>query len=435
MNDRTSQVKNSIIAFADQITVSAGTFLSVLLVSRNCSEAEMGVFSLAWTIVAFVRTVQERAIAAPFLAFTYSPGFDRPTFRGSTLVHQSCFALFCSTVIALAATVAWILDSFQGQLLFGLSLAFALFLNLARDQMRAVSYTDFAVIRLWALDIAVVASQLLVLVTLSWMKLFSLTNANLALGFGCALPVLVWLVRIRHSFRIDHATVVSDWFHNWHYSRWLVAARVLGTAPIVAVPWLILCFEGKEGTGAYAVCTSLVGVSLMFVTGINNLFQPRTVLEFQRNGVRGMLTTIAESIGLIGFVLICISVTFWFYGGQLLTIFGPQYTKYGFVAFLLSLSTLSVSVSTLLANGLAALKKSTGFFWGEFCYCIVTISFAATLIPMQGLAGAAVSMILGGLGATVVTAVMLSREIANVERTQRASVLKSTVLMDDRSIS
>ena len=151
----------------------------------------------------------------------------------------------------------------------------------------------------------------------------------------------------------------------------------------------------------------------MFVQGVNNLFQPRTVLELHLNGIRGLIMGIVESIGVICAGLICISTILFFFGGNLLAIFGGQYVGFGFLTFLLSISTLVVSISTMFANGLAALKKAKDFFWGEVSYCVVSIVLAMVLVPTLGLNGAAYAMIAGGLTATLVTGVTLAKAIRN----------------------
>jgi O-antigen/teichoic acid export membrane protein len=149
----------------------------------------------------------------------------------------------------------------------------------------------------------------------------------------------------------------------------------------------------------------------MFVQGANNLFQPRTVLEFQKNGIPGLIKAIVESICIICAGLACISIIFLFFGDKLLAILGNQYVGFGFLTFLLSVATLVVSISTILANGLAALKKSRDFFWGEVSYCVVAIVSAFALIPSQSLIGAAYAMILGGIATTIVSGVTLIRGI------------------------
>jgi len=414
-SEGTKRLKSSLIAIADQIVVSAGTFLSSVIICRNTTEAEFGRFCLAWSVIAFLRVLQERLIAAPYLANTFRPSFLRTTYRGSTLAHQTFLALITSCIVLFGSLAAWILGYGVETLLHGMSLAIALFLNLARDQMRSISFTDFTFQRLLILDITIVATQLIGLMLLVVLGSFSLISANLVIGFGCIGPVVVWLWLTKSLYSFEQKTMVSDWYHNWSYAQWLVGSRILGIAPVVIIPLLIVKYEGQEGNGVYGVCCSIVGVSAMFASGFNNLFQSRTVLEMQRSGTRGMLSAIAESAVVIGTVLTCLSVVFLFYGGELLNIFGSQYVQFGFLTFLLSVSTLVVNFSTLFSNGLAALKKSRDFFWGEVSCGVVSVASASLLVPSHGLSGAAYATIFGGLAASLVTGVTLARGVRSYD--------------------
>jgi O-antigen/teichoic acid export membrane protein len=431
MPEISKNVKNGVLALGDQMVVSAGTFLTVMMVSRNCSAYEVGVFSLTWTVIAVLRTVQERLIAAPFLAFTYQPLFNRTTYRGSSIAHQICFAGISSLIIAIIALCSPIFGAGSYETELGLSLAVALFFNLARDQMRALSYTDFSFFRLLLLDSLVVGSQLLGLVLLSWSLRFSLISTNIILGIACIAPLCIWLRQIWNTFEINRKWVGCDWNHNWNYARWLVGGRLIGIAPIVAIPWLIAYFQGEEGTGIYAVCSSLVGLSMMFVTGVNNMFQPRTVLEFQKNGVSGMLASLFSSITLMIGVLSIVSLSFWFVGDRLLATYGQSYAQYSFLAFLLSISILIVSISCLLNNGLVALNQSRAQFWSEVSHCIGAVVFAFFLIPTYGLIGAAYASIIGSTAATIVSLITLALGVLAHNQTSTLNHLPHIQAIDD----
>jgi len=416
MSETRKKFASGIYAFADQIVVSGASFLTVLLVTRNCSDEDVGTFALAWTVIAFIRTIQERTIAAPFLAFSYNQGFERSSFRGSSIFHQAVFAL-ASTVLTLMVTSfigVWQGDS--SQIWFGVSIGFALAINLVRDQMRAISYTEFAFLRLFLLDVAVVACQLLGFAVLSQFDSFTITNANYVIGTACIAPVAFWLFVTRRTFVIERSWIWADWKNNWIYARWLVGSRALGIAPVVVIPFLIAFFEGKAATGTFSVCSSLVGVSLMFVSGANNMFLPRTIQEMQKNGTSAMLASVGEALVVIISILVGISVAFWFFGGPLLYIYKPKYSEFGLVAFLLSISTLVVSISIILGNGLAALKYSKEFFLGEVSCCVVSIMAALILIPLMEIYGACIASILGGLAATIVTGMSLFRGVQAFDR-------------------
>ena len=422
-SSRKTLLLRSLVSLVDQFVVSGCTFFTMYLVSGNCTKAEVGAFALAATVVNFIRTVQERAIAAPYLAFAYKPGFDRDSFRGSSFVHQAIFAIIVAALALALFVFEWGLGFSNATLALAASLAITLPLLMIRDQIRAISAANFEFVPQLVLDIAIGCIQFAGLFFLAWSKQFSIAYVYVVLGFACLIPSFSWFWKHRHTFEIDRERIVSDWNHNWLYSRWLVGARVVGIFGYLVVPWMVAYFLDKSETGAFAVCSSLVGISLMFVTGLNNYFQPRTIRELHSSGVSGLKLSLIESIAIVSGVLLLISIGFACFGNAALgLLFGAAYGSYGHVAFLLSLSMLSVSFSIMFGNGLAALGNSRHYFWGEFACCAVSVSSAAVLIPWWGLPGAAQSLILGGLAASIVTGLTLARAIALYEPSNQNSI-------------
>jgi O-antigen/teichoic acid export membrane protein len=145
----------------------------------------------------------------------------------------------------------------------------------------------------------------------------------------------------------------------------------------------------------------------MFVNGVNNMFQPLTIREMHEKGLPAMLSTLFESILVVVSVLTVFSIAILFFSGEVLTIYGKQYPTYRLLCFLMSISVCCVSISTLLGNGLAALGVSKGYFWGEIACFTAAVVSACILLPLLGVNGAAIATTLGGVAATVVTAITL----------------------------
>ncbi len=431
-SDRKSLLSRSLISLTDQVVVSGCTFLTMYLVSGKCSQAEVGAFALAATVVNFIRTVQERAIAAPYIAFAFKPGFDRSSFRGSSFVHQGIFALVVAVLAALVLLTEWEYGFSSSTLALTASLTFAIPLLIFRDQIRAISAANFEFVPQLVLDLAIAGILFGGLFGLAWIERFSIASVYVVMGTSCLIPSLIWLWLHRQILQIDHSKIASDWRHNWLYSRWLVGARVLGILGYLVVPWMVTFFMGKAATGVFAVCSSLVGISLMFLTGMNNFLQPRTIREFHRSGVVGLRVSLFESIAIVSGVLTVITIVLALRGNEVLgMLFGASYGTYGHIAFLLSLSTLSVSFSIMFGNGLAALGNSRSYFWGEFACCVVSVTSAVVLIPLWGLSGAAQALILGGLASSVVTGLTLARAISLVNHVNTGSSVNHPAEMNE----
>ena len=78
-----------VISIIDQALVSATNFVTTLVLARLCSQAELGIYYLAWTLVLFLTALQNNLVSIPYTI--YAPrrqGESLHAYFGSSLVHQ-----------------------------------------------------------------------------------------------------------------------------------------------------------------------------------------------------------------------------------------------------------------------------------------------------------------------------------------------------------
>ncbi len=393
------------LSLLDQAVVSATNFLSMVILTHACPTAEVGMFALAWTVLGYLRTGQERLLAAPYLVFANQPGRDSSTLLGSNLIHQTSFALLSSLLVASFALVIRNGSSFSGTAPTLWILALALPFLLVRDHWRAIFGAHLRFDVSLSLDLAVSVVQLGGMGLLAWTGWLNAPTAMAMLGLACVLPAFLAFIGSPQSYRVEPTRLLPDWKLEWAYAKWLVIARAVGIAGYFLIPWMVAGFlEDAAAVGRYANCSNLVGLSLMFVMGVNNFFLPRTVQAYHAGGTVAMLRSVADCVIVLVSCLAAISVAFWFLGDWLLGIvYGADYSSSGEIAFLLSISTLAVCVSIACGNGLAALQRPKAYFWGEFSYFLVSVLIAWWLIPIYDLRGAAWALVGGGCAASLVT--------------------------------
>ena len=264
------------------------------------------------------------------------------------------------------------------------------------------------------MDSLVCVIQLGGIAFLAWKGWLTIPLAFLVLGMACLFPTAIWLLVRPQPYRIQRLQVWDDWCSSWSYARWLVAARSLGIASHFLVPWIIVWLINEPAAGAYATCANLVGLSLMFVMGLNNFVQPRAVRAYHQGGARALCRALAETVAALFLVLSGLCVVYYFAGGWLLgAIYGSQYAAHGSVVFALGLSMLVVSFSMAAENGMSALGRPRGVFWGAFSYCAVSMLLALMLIGTWQLVGVAVALIGGGIAGSIVTCATLVRLLRN----------------------
>lgn len=416
------------LALADQLVVSGSNFLTMALVANYCTQSEVGVFHLAWILVNFIRTANERTLAAPYMAFVHRDDQDSKTLLGSSLVHQALFAVACCVFLIAFGGISFTLPKLRALGPIVLLLVLSLPWMLLRDHVRAICSAHFQYHVSLAVDCVASLLQVGGILGLAVAGYLTIPRVVMVLGGACLVPAVAWLAVSPREYQIERSAVASHWKQNWGYARWLVLSRSIAIGGNNLIPFLVVFMMDQASAGAFGICTSLVGLSLTFIMGANNFFLPRTVKAYHEVGVDRMMQMIYQAIGVFASALACIVALFLFAGGWLLgRIYGPDYASNGPIISLLSLGYLVISVSIACSNGLAALGKSKEYLVGEVAYCIVAVTLSAALIPAFGLVGAATALLVASCVSSAITMGILwnlvrkQRAESTIHRSERAS--------------
>ena len=98
----------SILTMIDQVIYSASNFLTAVIVARNCSAQQFGLYILGLRLVDYCREIQNVLIWSPYMLF--SPRFKgeaHARYTGSTLVHQLSFTVSPQMQALSARYAAW----------------------------------------------------------------------------------------------------------------------------------------------------------------------------------------------------------------------------------------------------------------------------------------------------------------------------------------
>lgn len=392
-----------VLALADQAFVSLNSFVTMMVVAKLCSADELAVYVLALSILFFFRVIQERLLGAPYVVFAHQAHRENSAFLGSSLIQQAFFSiasglafLGLSALTNLQLTPAGLGECF-------VVIAIAIGPILLRDHLRAVSCTHFRYAAAALMSGVALVLQLLIIFVAYRYQVLTPAVVFAAMGVASLLPVVVWMMTQPEPYVFVRSQLSSDSKACFDYSRWLVAARFFPTLVNSLLPWIVLWMVSKEASGIWGSCTTLANVSMMFVTGCNNLFQPRAVVALQTQGKNAMWQVLQWSAVVFTIALSLVCLVYLIAGERLLALaFNPTLAQYGMVVTLLSVHVLICSLSIVAGNGLAAMEKSRGIFAGELAWSLVTVLAAVVLTAEFELVGMAVAICLGSLTATIV---------------------------------
>ncbi len=396
--------RNSVITIVDQALVSVTNFLTIIVLAKLSLDNVFASFALAWQAINYLRTTQERLISAPYLVFVHRPKQSLESLLGSNLSHDFLFSI-ASSVILLLTGVVMNMIGFMSDSAWGLIiLAVAIPGILWRDHLRIVSFANFRSDLAFQVDMIASFIQILGIGLLAYSQQLHLVPIALVLGTAGILPVLFWFAASPLKIEILQNQLLADWLETWRYAKWLVFARCLGIGSYLIVPWIIAARMNDVATGAFAACLSLVGLSTMFVTGLNNFLQPMSLRAYHQGGKSALIKSMTWSGLSFAIVLVPLCLLYWLLGDQMLRIlFKEAYAEHWLVVVILGVNVLSFSFAIVASNGLAAVEKPVGNFWGEFSNLIASSILATILIERFGLPGAATAITLGSIIASIVT--------------------------------
>jgi len=380
----------------DQALVSGANFISVAILARACSQEEVGVYSLAWTVVLFLAAAQANIITMPYTVYCHRrSGRDLAEYGGSAVAHQLISTLAAVFCCLLMAAVLSFDVGFRGLRTTSWVLIGAVPMVLARDFTRRFAFAHLSLRAATAMDAAVSIIQVAGLVALWRFGRLSAATGFVAMGLACALGPIGWWLVGRPTIHFSRSAIWSDWRENWAFGRWALRSQLTGLAFYV-LPWLLAAVHGKAETGELAACTSLVGLSNLFVMGLNNLLMPKAARAFTRQGPAALRRVLRKALLLAVVVLGGLCAAAMLLGNRLAgAVYGPQYADTGVLLSMLALAALAEALVVTGSTGLWAMDRPASSFHGDVVQMIVTLLAAAWLVFPLGALGIAAAMVVG----------------------------------------
>ncbi|MCU0711089.1 MAG: lipopolysaccharide biosynthesis protein [Pirellula sp.] len=402
----------SAVAVADQGIVSFTNFVTVILLASYCGDSVFAAIALSGQAISYFRSAQDRLISAPYAAFIHRPEVQADTYTGSSLRHSMWFVLLVSSVAGCAALAFFALTSNKVVGLGVLAQCLLLPCILLRDHLRFLCFSRFRINFAFVVDALASALQLSILLLLVFAGLTDGVSVTLGLVVSCILPIVCWFVLKPIPYVMSSDRYRVDWIQNWQYSKWLLFGRLFGVASYLLIPWMIAFQRGDSETAIFAKAMNLVGVSTLFVSGLNNYFQPTTVHAFHHGGVSSLRTKLLQNGAVFVAVLGGLCVLYYYIGDWLMKlVYRTDHADQGSVVLILGANVLAYSLAIVASNGLAAFKSSIANFWAEFGNFAVSLSAAVIILPTYGLIGAAVAIAVGSVASALITLILLQVEL------------------------
>lgn len=416
-------VRSGVLTIASQAISSGATFLRMVLLARVCSEAQVGVYAMAFTGIGLLWVVHERLIETGYLAGVHRrSALEQRSLLGSTVVFSLWFSVVGALVIALAGIGAAVLG-WTGWLTASGPMASALLATalvtppvVFRELARSISFAHFDIANAAIVDAMTLVVQVFVLAALWQTGTLGVETAYFAFGASSLIACLWWAYQWHDRWTIERSILKAHWLEIWSFSRWLLVARLFGQGSRFIMPWIVAASLGAAGAGVLAICVTLVGLSYIFIRGVNNYFRPRTMYAFHHGGAPAVRRTVIQTswvyCGMLGAICVVYAVAGdWLY--QLAD--GHRHPEARAITLLLGLGTLATSLALSATNGLSAIDRPRPNVWIEGLTFAATAACAVPLTNYFGLLGAAWAMLIGNAVGALVALLSFERELRRLD--------------------
>lgn len=397
---RPAALRRPLAAMLDQAMVSAASFTAVVLIGRVAGERQLGLYSLAATLVVLAAGVQESLVIIPYTVFAPRAGDERRRqIAASALAQSGLVSLLLMT--GLAATVgAMTLAMLTPRLAVVLAVLSAVApAVLLRDFARRVALAGFHVGQALKIDGAATLLQVTLLAGLALGGGLSAASGVAAWGGACGVAAVLWLIHSllrAQRFSFGQGRLRADWRASWSLGGWLLAGHVTGICQAYALHWLLAVLLEVEATGDFAAMATLVALANPLVIGLGNFLMPATAHAFAAKGAAGVWRLALRATAWLAAALAIFCLLAAFAGDLAMSLlYGARFAGHTAAFTLLAIAATAAALGTAAEHALRTMDRPRSVFIANLLALITTLALAAWLLPRYGLTGAAGSLLAG----------------------------------------
>jgi O-antigen/teichoic acid export membrane protein len=400
----------ALIALFDQGAVSVASFGTGILLSRAFAgeqREQLGLYYLASTIGILIVEIQNALVSTPHTVKAPTISAEQLSqFNGSALIQHAGLSILITVLLAFFAAMAPYcgLANHQPMLIACAATAamlglrnFARFLNFALHRPHVSCLAD------WLVTILQIGGTVL-LTHSRWLSAWSaVVVIGVASFAGGTTAILLTIKQLRPRLR----SAWVDFRASWNKTRWIFASGTVWNVGTNFYGWFIDRVGNILQTAVWGNCNSISSYCNPVLIGLQNWMGPavahaytdRSRREFRKYVLRCALLFVALIPPTVG-VLALISE-------PLLQHLYHDFTEgTTIIVLLMAISWLVQSSSFVISRGLFSLGRGDLDLWANIIPILVLIGGGYFLVRHYGVAGAAWSLLIAQLLATLARAVL-----------------------------
>lgn len=392
------------LAAVDQGLISLANFLATLILARNVSPTELGVYGVGFTTLRLVRSVQEGLTIQPMN--TIGAPMNEQDFKRyatSTSLIQLMLALASAAGVAL---LGWIFTRMgkdvAGPTIFSLWSAF-LWWQL-QEYIRRILYTRGKVLE--AVLNTALANGFRLAIMAWWINQHQLTGVAgiYAISLGSLIALLPGLWQTRSYWSRHFDSLRQTWINNWNFGRWIMGGTMANWVAVEFYPILTAGMINFAAAGAYRALQNLVAPIFLLLRATDTFLTPRAARLYYEKGMPSLartlrLTYLVTGIPILGMLAIAII----FPAPLLHALYGDTYVGYSSAMVLMAIFYALLYAYTPLQTALKATHVSRPIFIANLAAILAMFTAGIWMILRWGVYGTIGGQVLNSL---IVTAIL-----------------------------
>jgi len=376
------------LAAVDQGLISLANFLATLILARQVSPTELGIYGVGFTSLRLVRALQDGIAIQPMN--TYGPGMDEEAFQSyATSVSLIQIGLALATAIG-TALLGWVLtqmgNDMAGPAIFSLWFSF-LFWQL-QEYIRRTLYTRGRVFG--AVVNTALANAFRLGLMLLWIpsgRLSGIAGLN-AIAWGSLIALLpgLWLTRRYWTRRFD--PLWETFRRNWGFGRWVLGGVVMNWVSVEFYPVLTAGMISFAAAGAYRALQNIVAPIHLLLRATDTFLTPRAARTYDASGRQGLNRLLRLTYAIAGLpILGTLALAILFPAPILRLLYGETYLPYSGAMSLMALFYALWFAYWPLQTALKAARFSRPIFIGNLAAILAMFTVGIWMIQKWGVWG------------------------------------------------
>jgi O-antigen/teichoic acid export membrane protein len=407
-----------VIAIADQGVVSGVNFLTALLLARALPPTSYGQYVLIFAVLLFINGLQTALITAPLMVI--APRYDTQNsqdYINSLWVIQlgGCLLVGLLMIASMLLT-----QQYLPGLTYEIPVApvvLVIISYLGQEFVRRVLFVQQHNITGFIVDLISYGLQFVSIIVFMLWSILTLPLVLWIIGITSLISCLFGLTRLGLSMTATNRTYIAViWRQHWEQGQWLASSTLALWASNQIYFFVAAGVLSPAATAALGASRNLLGVTHIFLQGLENVVPAALTRRFLNGGIEAMVRWIRSFRLILAVFMGLYCVTIMIFADPLMhLLFGSQYAHSGTIVAIIAMSYFLIPFIRPPVTALRVMGQTRWIFYVYLISAVVTIIISIPIVQLIGVEGAAIGMVITQLIVAFAVNIVYRRVLKEVE--------------------